>query len=296
MGILLAILVSFLHTGQNTTIKRAAITSQDSLVVTWVLSAVSSIVLLPIFLVLNFFYGTVQIDQNFWIALGVKLPFMIVALLCYVLAHKYGDMSLISPLLSLTPAVVLVLAPFIVNQQASIGGIVGVILIVVGAYFLNFGSRKTSYLEPFKMLFKDKGARYMMLTAIIWGILTVIDAIGVQNAGQNKLQAGIAWAFCTYLAMAVVLAPFVAKKAVMAIKSSDRGKLFLAGLFSGVMEGCQMIAMTMLLAAYVNAIKRFSMVLSVIVGAVFFKEKGIEERLTGSLIMLAGVVMIVLLR
>lgn len=295
MGLVLAILVSFLHTGQNTAVKKAAIGNVRPIVVTWALAAFSLVTLLPLYFAINVFYGATQLDTMFWIALAIKLPLSLAATFLYVLAHKYGDMSLVNPLLSITPIIVLMIAPFVVNQEASLGGMLGVGLIVVGAYALNFNSRAASFFEPIKMLFRSKGARCMMATATIWGITTVIDAIGVQSAKGNGLQAGISWAFFNNLATTLVLTPFVIKEAIAAFgEPSKLKKIAPAGLFSGAMDACQMVAMTMLLAAYVNAIKRFSMVLSVIVGAVLFKEKGIEERFVGSLIMLAGVVLIVL--
>ena len=295
MGLVLAIIVSFLHTGQNTAVKKAAIENVRPIVVTWALAAFSLVTLLPLYFAINVFYGSAQLDTMFWVALAIKLPLSLAATFLYVLAHKYGDMSLVNPLLSITPIIVLLIAPFVVHQEASLGGMLGVGLIVVGAYALNFDSRKAGFFEPVKMLFRNKGASCMMATATIWGITTVIDAIGVQSAKGNGLQSGISWAFFNNLSTILVLTPFVAKEAIAAFgEPSKLKKIAPAGLFSGAMDACQMVAMTMLLAAYVNAIKRFSMVLSVIVGAVFFKEKGIKERLVGSLIMLAGVVMIVL--
>lgn len=297
MGTILAIMVSFLHTAQNTAVKKAAIGNVKPIVVTWALGAFSLVTLLPLYFGLNYFYGAVQLDKMFWIALAVKLPLGLIATLFYVLAHKHSDMSLINPLMSLTPVIVLMIAPFTINQHASLGGMAGVGLIVAGAYALNFNSRKASYFEPFKMLFRDKGARYMMATATIWGVTTVIDAIGVQNAGANHFQAGVSWAFFCNLAGALVLTPFIAKEVVLSLKESvGLKKIAPAGLFSGAMDACQMVAMTMILAAYVNAIKRFSMVLSVLVGIIFFKEKGAGERIAGSLIMLIGVIMIAVMK
>lgn len=293
MGIFLSILTSFFHTVQNTAIKKATISDDsDSMMITWVINLLSLLVLLPLFLIVSFYFGNAHLNATFWLALLLKLPFMVVASLCYVLAHKYGDMSLVNPILSLTPVVILILAPFTIHQSASLGGMIGVGLVVIGAYALNFNSRKTSYLEPLKLLFSDKGARYMMITATIYGLTTLMDAVGVQNAGKNAFQAGVLWSFYTTIAMAIVLVPFVIKKIPAIFKKSEHGYATLAGLSGGIMTTTQMTAMVMMQAAYVNAIKRFSMVLGVFVGVIFFHEKGAKERITASFIMLAGVLLI----
>ena len=56
----------------------------------------------------------------------------------------------------------------------------------------------------------------------------------------------------------------------------------------------QLAALQFTLVAYVISIKRTSAILCVIFGALIFKEKGIKERLTGSVIMVLGVLLITL--
>lgn len=293
MGVILAILTSFFSTAQNAVVKKSAVKS-DIFLVAWSIGAFSLIVIIPIFVVLVFWQGIPEFTKDFWLALIYKTPLMVIAYLCYVKAHKHGDLSLISPLLALTPAIILVIAPFMINQKASIDGALGVGLIVIGAYVLNFSASKEGLLKPIGKLFRDKGAKYMMLTASIWGVTSVIDALGVKGVKGNSLQAGVSWAFFTSLVLVLILTPFITRRIKMIFEKTERKKFFMSGAFMGVAEICQMTAMTMLLAAYVNAIKRFSMVLGVIVGAIFFKEKDIRDRLIGSLVMLAGVILIIL--
>ena len=292
MGLILAILTSFFSTAQNTAVKKSAINT-DVFLVAWSIGAFSLVVILPVFAALIFWQGMPEFTKDFWLSLIYKTPLMITAYLCYVKAHKHGDLSLISPLLALTPVVILFIAPFIINQRASVGGAFGVVLIVVGAYFLNFSSYKEGLWEPIRKLFHDKGTKYMILTASIWGVTSIIDAVGVKGVKGSSLQAGVSWAFFTSLALVFVLTPFIIRKIRMIFEKTERKNFFMSGAFMGVAEICQMTAMTMLLAAYVNAIKRFSMVFGVIVGAVLFKEKDIQSRLAGALIMLAGVILII---
>ena len=293
MGIILALLTSLFSTAQNTAVKKSAVKS-DIFLVAWSIGTFSLVVIFPFFVALVFWQGMPEFTKEFWVSLIYKTPLMVIAYLCYVKAYKHGDLSLISPLLALTPAIILVIAPFVINQKASIGGALGVGLIVIGAYVLNFSASKEGFLKPIGKLFRDKGAKYMMLTASIWGGTSIIDTLGVRGVRGSSLQAGVSWAFFTSLVLVLVLTPFIIRKIRMIFKKTERKKFFMSGAFMGMAEICQMTAMTMLLAAYVNAIKRFSMVLGVIIGAIFFKEQDIQNRLTGSIIMLAGVILIIL--
>lgn len=328
IGILLALLTSVLSTAQNTMLKLLAKYNKSEIVKSAVekeadekavkeadimmglITSWSSafVAFLAAFLVMVWFgiYQKIpELPNNFWMAVLEKVPLSTLAIWSYALAHRKGDMSLISPLLAITPAIIVVIAPFLINQTANLPGIVGVLFIVIGAYFLNFSQRKNGFLEPLKELWKDHGARFMMLTATIYAVTSVIDAVGVKSGGNNFAGA-VLWSASIFFGMFVVLTPF-ALYFTMKLRRSycelpqvqdflgSNGiiKMVLTGFFNGSGEIAQMTAMTFLLAAYVNAIKRFSMVLGVAVGAIL-GEKNFKDRLTGSLIMLLGVILIII--
>jgi uncharacterized membrane protein len=56
----------------------------------------------------------------------------------------------------------------------------------------------------------------------------------------------------------------------------------------------QMTAINLTLVSYVISIKRTSVIMSVLFGYFIFKEKGLKERLTGTSIMVIGVLSIAL--
>jgi uncharacterized membrane protein len=67
------------------------------------------------------------------------------------------------------------------------------------------------------------------------------------------------------------------------------------GLFHGIAVLFQMQAISLTLVAQVIAVKRLSVLLSVILGHLIFKEVGIGRRTMGAVAMIAGVVIITLL-
>ena len=67
---------------------------------------------------------------------------------------------------------------------------------------------------------------------------------------------------------------------------------FLLGLLAAVMILSQFTAISMTVASYVIAIKRAGMILSVVFGYLFFKEKHLRARLTGAMLMTAGVIVL----
>jgi uncharacterized membrane protein len=66
------------------------------------------------------------------------------------------------------------------------------------------------------------------------------------------------------------------------------------GIASGFSIVFQMIAISMTIVPNVLAVKRTSTIFGTIWGKLFFKEEKIKERLTGTIIMVLGVVLIAL--
>ncbi|HML04313.1 MAG TPA: hypothetical protein VK426_00925 [Methanobacterium sp.] len=75
---------------------------------------------------------------------------------------------------------------------------------------------------------------------------------------------------------------------------TDFKVLFPIGFFSALTIIFQMIAISLTLVTYVISIKRVSVVFGVLWGRFIFKEKGILERLTGTSVMVLGVILITL--
>ena len=73
------------------------------------------------------------------------------------------------------------------------------------------------------------------------------------------------------------------------------GRWFLLiGLSQALVALCHFQAISMMLVPYMISVKRMSLLLGVLYGALFFGEEHVQERLVGSGFMLAGVMFIVM--
>jgi uncharacterized membrane protein len=205
-------------------------------------------------------------------------------------AIKLSDLSITIPMVTFTPLFMLITSPIIVGEFPNIYGIMGIILIVAGSYILNFKEKRKGYLAPFKALVREKGPRLMLLVAFIWSITANFDKVGIENSSAFFWPVAVN-AFITIGFIPVVL---IKSKGKTHQITKNYKTLLPIGLFHGLMIVFQMIAVSLTLVAYVISIKRTSAALSVVFGSLFFKEKGLKERLLGSFIMIAGVVLITL--
>ena len=260
--------------------------NMDEYIVAWALFLFA----LPFISLLLFFTEIPEIGPKFWLALFVGGGLNVFTNLIYMRAIKLSDLSITIPMVTFTPLFMLITSPIILGEFPNVYGITGIILIVSGSYMLNLKEKKKGYLEPFKALVKEKGPRLMLLVAFIWSITANFDKIGIEHSSV------FFWPVAVNAFIAVGFIPVVLTKSKGKTRQLTKNykTLLPIGLFHGLMIVFQMIAVSMTLVAYVISIKRTSATLSVLFGSLFFKEKGLRERLAGSLIMILGVVLITL--
>ena len=244
---------------------------------------------LPFLLILLFFIDIPPLGPEFWTALIVMGSLNIVARVMSMRALQLADLSLVSPLITLTPLFLLITSPVIIGEMPTKLGIFGVLFIVLGSYLLNIKKRSDGFLAPFKALIKNRGAQLMILVAFIFSITSTYDKIGVQNSSP------LFWSVAAYVFMAVFLLPIMLYKSKQSAQLHNSFKtLFPLGFFNAGIIVFQMLAISTTLVAYVISIKRTSVLISVFFGYLFFKEKGLKERLLGASIMVIGVLLITL--
>lgn len=277
----LAILTAFFESLKDVFSKKS-LNFLDEYVVACAGMAIAAISLLPILA----FVGIPTLGPNFWMALAIGGSLNVVAYTLYVKAIRLADLSLMSPLSTLTPLFLLVTSPLIVQEVPTISDAVGVFLIVIGSYVLNLNASADGFLGPLRSIFRNKGTRMMVVVAFIWSITSTFDKVGVLNSSP------IFWAIVLFGFIALGILPLIvlkSKNPIQGIRSHWR-LLTLAGLANGIGVGCQMVAVGMVAVTQVIAVKRMSALVSVGFGYFVFGEKGIRERLLGAGIMVTGVV------
>jgi drug/metabolite transporter (DMT)-like permease len=279
--LVLAILTAFFESLKDVFSKKS-LKFLDEYLVACVGMLVAAIVLLPILAVV----GIPKLGPNFWMAMAIGGSLNVVAYTLYVKAIRIADLSLTSPLSTLTPLFLLITSPLIVQEVPTVWDGVGVFLIVIGSYVLNLRSSSSGFFGPMRSIFRNKGTRMMVVVAFIWSITSTFDKVGVMNSSP------IFWAIVLFAFIGLGILPLVILKSDNPIQGiRSHWKLLLAaGVANGIGVGCQMVAVGMVAVTQVIAVKRLSALISVGFGYFLFGEKGIRERLLGAAIMVGGVV------
>ena len=185
----------------------------------------------------------------------------------------------------------LVTSPLILGQFPDRYGILAIVLIVIGAYILNYHGLKQGFLEPFRTIFYSRGSVYMLIVAFLWSVTANIDKIGVEESSP------IFWAFSKDFLILLFLMGFVLKRSKKPLKQiQDRfWPLMTVGFFRTASVISQMFAIQLLLVPYVISIKRTSAVIVVFLGYFFLGETAFfRTKLTGVVIMIIGLILIML--
>lgn len=232
-----------------------------------------------------------QLNSTFWIVLFLGISGNSLAFVFYFKAIKETELSISIPLVSITPLFMLLTSYLILSEVPDITGITGILLIITGCYTLGIFPKGYNFIQPFKNLWKDKGARYAMLVALIWSITANLDKLAVLNS--SPFAYPLIFSIFSPIPFSLLVFRNI-KQYKKRFQLKTVFSLIFLGFLSAVMAISQMVAIKLALASYVITIKRSGMVVSVLIGWLVFKEKrGFQHLLSASIILL-GIMLILL--
>ncbi len=282
MWILFASLNPLAESFRNVFSKKAS-KKADPLLIAWYNNLIPLICFFPFI-----FFVELKFTTTFFVALTISGFINIAAVILYHRAISKGDISLVVPMLSFTPLFLLFTSPLIVGEFPDEYGLAGIILIVIGSYLLN--SKEKGIIKPLTALVYNKATRYMLIVALIWSVSANYDKVALKESSIIQFVVFIN----IFVFSGITIFALAKKKLTKETIKSDPVNLIFIGAFTALAYFFHMNALSLTLVAYVIAIKRMSGPLTVLFGHIFLKEDNIKERLLGSLIMLAGVFLIVL--
>ena len=243
----------------------------------------------PWLIVALFFIPWVVPDTTFWFAFAVALPLEALAFYCYMKALKVSPLSLTVPFLAFTPAFIILTGWLILGDRVSAGGLAGIGLIVAGAYLLNLSKTRDSLLEPLKAIFREPGSRLMLFVSFVYSFTSTIGKVAIIHS--NPYFFGILYNVSLMMVMIFFLP--AAANATPARNLLSRPVIgLILGATVAITIFSHMLAISLTNVAYMISLKRTSLLFGVLYGAILFKEEKIAERLTGAVIMIAGVFLI----
>jgi drug/metabolite transporter (DMT)-like permease len=275
-------------TATTAAISKILLRKKRELFVGWLIFAFS----IPfLFLVILFLKPGFHTAPGFWQTVAMLLPLEILALFLYMKALKISPLSVTFPFIGLTPVFSILTSFFILGERLTPLAIAGVCLVSLGAYALEGDALKKGPLGPLRSIWKEKGSVLMIIVAFIYSFSATLGKRAVMLSGP------VSFPFMYYGIIAVMLMPVA-----YAENKRSEGKFQKSDILLAVCMG-MLFCLSMLFhfrailltnVSHMIAVKRLSLLISVVYGGVIFKEKYIKDRLVGSLIMLCGVALLAL--
>jgi uncharacterized membrane protein len=263
---------------------------KNELFVLWVIYAFS----LPLFLILFMYQPKPQLTSAFWKTVAILLPLEMGAFFLYLRALKLSPLSLVFPFLGLTPVFTIMTSSLILKEKLTPMGMWGVILVSLGAYLLNANTiRRGGLLAPIKNIYREKGVMIMVLVAFIYSIGSVLGKKAILLSSPETFPAIY---YSIFFAILTPAAYLKTRQRGMRLEKKDLFLFVAVGVTFGLAILFHFKAISLVNVSYMISVKRLSLLISVIYGALIFREKNIIYRLAGSLVMLCGVLILLLYR
>lgn len=293
---------------------------------TWAIFAFS-FPLLAVYLAVD---GLPAVETRFWWVLAVNLVLYVISFRLYVSALEVGELGITYPLLAVTPVFVVPVEWAVLGDRVGLLGLAGIVLVATGVYTLHLERRTKSLLAPFRALAARPGARRMLAVALVWAVSGTLDRAAVLSASPAAYGVAISLGVGLALAPSALrdvgfafvpgaedpdgnagapapdrhgsatrdpdAAPGAPAQGAGAGDPRSRravlGGLGVQGLLFAVMFVAQMEALRLSLAANVITVKRSGTLLTVVLGGMLFREKGLAQRLAGTVVVLVGVYLV----
>ena len=209
-----------------------------------------------------------------------------------VRALQRGDLSVLGPINSYKSVVSIIVGVFLLGEVPGLWGLLGIGLIVYGSYFVLDATDERFSLA----LLKRPEIQYRL-----WALLlTAIEAVFTKKYIQasSVMVATIGW--CCFGALFAVVFLFVYRvdinNGIRKISLNDAGKYVLLLACVGTMQLTTNYAFAHMPVGYALSLFQLSVIISVLLGHRIFGEQDIRKKLIGSFIMIAGSVIIILLK
>ena len=210
----------------------------------------------------------------------------VLALFQFMRALQASDMSLAIPFVSFTPIFLLFTSPLLVGDMPNAQDMVGILCIVAGAYLLQIQSTDQGWLAPFKAIIQQSGPRRMLSVALIYSLTSNFDKIGVQNSSP------LFWSLSITSMMTVgflIMLYLFRRPNIPTPPTNSLGILIVIGPFQTMGLLFHNTALSLGPVPSVIAVKRTSILFTVIWGIMFLREERGKERLTGAALMVIGI-------
>lgn len=255
-----------------------------------VLAAGTNLTASAFLLLFSWVQGLPIIGEKFWTAAAATIAINIVATLLYFSALNASDISLVIPMLSFTPAFLILTSFIILAEVPSMYGILGILLIVIGSLSLTVPKKGAPSIRFVGSSLKSqKGIIYMIIVAFLFSIAVNFDK-------ETVLQSDVFFSSGLVLGTLglIFLIWHLFEKKSLVFLSKKEAWVIPVGIILAFEAITINAAYKSMLVPYVISVKRLSILFCILAGGIVLQEPDLKKRLLFGSAMVAGAILIIL--
>jgi len=280
-------LIAAVFAAVSVILTKKALQNVSASLVAWVLFSLNT----PILILIAFKDGVTEVNSLFFLgAIGSASVFGIGKTI-RLAAIKQNLLSKIAPLATFSAVFAYLLALIFLSEKIKLMGVMGLLLIILGAYILNAENLSKDLLKPFKLLFTEKASGLFMLGVLLASISAILDKISITNTFPTNPSLTL---LMENIVISIILFIYLQKKKQGWIKQlKDNFKLL---TLTSIIYMLSAIAVFSAFAigpvALVIGIKQLQLFFILLLSYLTFQDKPTKHSLLASVVMVIGVILI----
>lgn len=243
------------------------------------------------------------LSSKFWIAIAIAVTVNVVATYFLYKALDLSELSYLMPFMTLTSLTIIIPPMILFHEYPSVSGVFGILVMVLGAFIMDYKKTKLSEAEILAHKQNRKGLLYFLITAACFTISPSVTKLAVVES--SPLFA----TFLIHLLMGAAFGIFILalgekariKNIFQNFKNNELRNfsvaIFLAAISIAVSNISINYAYQFQNVAYVMAIKRVMPFFAFLIGLFYFKERtDLKRKMLATALMVAGAIWITILK
>jgi drug/metabolite transporter (DMT)-like permease len=236
-----------------------------------------------------------ELGAAFWANMVICAVLAVTGNVLLVYALRSSDLSILGPINAYKAVLSLALGVFLIGEVPTAFGLAGVLLILVGSYFVVDRAPDQSHGNAFMQFLRERGVQ-LRLAALAF---SATEAVFLKRAVLHSSPV-ITFLFWSILGLPIAAAAIMlllrgsVGQETLRLRHHWRTYLWLA-ITTGLMQLTTLLTFDRLQVGYSLALFQLSTLISVFLGYRYFQERSIRRRLFGSAVMVAGAALIVAL-
>ncbi len=206
---------------------------------------------------------------------------------------RHLEVSIASPLLSFGPAITLLLSLLFLKESVSFINGIGILLIVLGAYFLETHALSIHIIEPLRKLLSHRYTFYLFFAMLLWSFVIIVNKYVLSTTDVYTFLFYYSLFIMINFLLLITLFHNGLRGIVHGIRNAGKW-IFLFSALVFVSRLLYFNALALYNASLVYSILKMSTFFSTAIGGKLFHEHYLGLRTWVSLLMVLGVLLVVL--